>query len=160
MAYTQEPKGLVWINNTNVNAVGALTTNACWFIGSVSLTAVACITLLRKDPNGLTLAGFLLAAWGGKSVAGVVDSNNKRKADPAYAPVVEATERGRVAGAAAATVLAEQAEIRALTVRPAPTNGAPAATAEVTVNTGSGAPPAVKLEAEPNAFTDDERGSG
>ncbi len=172
MTYTQEPRGLQVVNNVNVNAVGALTTNACWFIGSVALTVVTCILLLRKDPNGVTMTGFLLAAWGGKSVAGVVDSNNKRKTSPAYAPVIKAAEEGRVAGAAAAAVVAEKsADLQAARTPVqgnAPTNGAPTVTvnaadqSQVEVSagaTGEVAVPAVRPATEPNAFTDDERDS-
>ncbi len=173
MPYTQEPRGLQVVNNVNTTAVGALTTNLCWFLGSVSLTVVSCILLLRADPTGLTLSGFLLAAWGGKSVAGVVDSNNKRKTNPAYAPVIKAAEEGRVAGAAAAAVIAEKSAdlqaARAPTQGTTPTNGAPSVTvnaadqSQVEVSagaTGEVAVPTVKAATEPNAFTDDERDDG
>ncbi|HEV8178160.1 MAG TPA: hypothetical protein VGP44_10790 [Gemmatimonadales bacterium] len=124
MSVTIEPRGLNFINNLNVSTFGSLVTNACWFAGSTALTVVACILLLRQDYHlangtlvivemqrqlGLTLAGFLLGAWTGKTVAGVVDSQNKRTSHPSYVPVIEAKERGQAAGAAAAVVIAEKA---------------------------------------------------
>ncbi len=185
---TQEPRGLGFINNINTSSMGSIVTNVCWFAGSSALTAVACILLLRQDYHlangtlvivemqrqlGLTLAGFLLGAWTGKTVAGVVDSNNKRTAHPAYAPVLEAKERGKVAGAAAAVVIAEKAaDMQAARVPvqgSAPANGAPTVTvnaadqSQVEVSagaTGEVAVPEVKLATEPNAFTDDERDDG
>ncbi len=188
---TQEPRGLRFINNVNMATLGSITTNVCWFAGSSALTAVACILLLRQDYHlangtlvivemqrqlGLTLAGFLLGAWTGKTVAGVVDSNNKRTAHPDYAPVLEAKERGKVAGAAAAAVIAEKAADMQAARAPVQGNGAGAAAgaATVTVNAAdqsqvevsAGAPgdvavqTAVKSPTEPNAFTDDERDDG
>jgi len=56
---------------------------------------------------GIFLAGILVAAWTGKTVAGVVDAQNKRKTNPAYAEIIKAQAEGKVAGAAAANVLAE-----------------------------------------------------
>ncbi len=134
MTVTLEPRGLNWINNINTNAFGSVVSQACWFIGSIGFTVLACYLMTRSDvwlPVGVldehgvrqmvllsrettrglgnNLAGLLLAAWTGKTIAGVVDSNNKRKANPAYAEVIEAKERGKASGAAAALVLSETA---------------------------------------------------
>ncbi len=186
MPYTQEPRGLQVVNNINVNAVGALTTNACWFAGSTALTVVACILMLRQDYHlangtlvivemqrqiGFALALALLGGWTSKSVAGVVDSNNKRKTDPAYAPVVEATERGRVAGAAAAAVVAEKsADLQAARTPAqgnAPANGAPTVTvnaadqSQVEVSAGApGTATVLEPEAAPHEWAEGDPRAG
>lgn len=113
MPVTSEPRGLNWINNINTNAFGSLVSQVCWLAGSLALT-VADYQLLMASTElarqaGIFLAGILVTAWTGKTVAGVVDSNNKRKANPAYTAVLEAKERGAKAGAAAALALKEQA---------------------------------------------------
>lgn len=136
MPVTEEPRGLNWINNINTNAFGSLTTQTCWFIGSTALTFVACYLMTREDTyeavgaviegttlrqmvmhsretmrqlgNGLALA--LLAAWGFKTGAGVVDSQNKRKANPAYAEVVKAETEAKITSTAAALALKEAAK--------------------------------------------------
>lgn len=181
MTVTLEPRGLAWINNINMATAGSLVTNLCWFLGSTALTIVACILLLRQDYHlpdgtlvvvemqrqlGLTLAGFLLGAWTGKTVAGVADAHNKRKAHPAYAAVVEAKERGAVAGAAAATVIAERAaDLRQARTVPTGERPAPVVHAEhveqVTVADESvinGAAPAKPKQGMDDSRTDDERG--
>jgi hypothetical protein len=111
MPYTEEPKGLEWINNMNTASMGSLVTNFCWLFGSIAFTLVACYLLVVVKDNGMTLAGALLAAWGVKTGAGVTDANLKRKADPKYKEVLEAKERGKVTGVAAAAVLAEKVAI-------------------------------------------------
>ncbi len=133
MPVTEEPRGLNWINNVNMSTFGSLVSQACWFLGSTALTLVACYLLTREDfytavgawdakgyrqlilmsretmrAAGQALAYALLAAWTGKTVAGVVDSDRKRRAHPAFAEVVKAKEEGKAAGAAAALVLKEQ----------------------------------------------------
>lgn len=142
MPVTQEPRGLMWINNVAMTSFGSLVTNACWFIGSVSLTVVACILLLRLDGPSLTngiptsheaqrqlgfaLAGILLGAWTGKTVAGVTDAHLKRTANPEYVPVIEAKERGKVAGAAASVAIAEKAaDLKMTREHPVPAAAAP-----------------------------------
>jgi hypothetical protein len=108
---TEEPHGLVWINNVNMSTFGSLVSNLCWFIGSVMLT-FADYRLLMAETElarqaGIFLAGILVTAWTGKTVAGVIETNNKRKTNPAYASVIKAKTEGEVAGAAAAAVLSE-----------------------------------------------------
>ncbi len=110
---TDEPRGLRWINNVNTNAFGSLVSQVCWLVGSFVLT-LADYRLLREDTDlerqaGIFLAGILVTAWTGKTVAGVVDSQNKRKAHPEYAKVVEAEARAKTAGAAQALALADVA---------------------------------------------------
>src|SRR5205814_1557243 len=85
----------------NTQSAGSLVTNLCWLFGSLALTITDVIMLLRESPSGLALTGILVTGWGAKTTAGVVDANNKRKADPKYKEVVEAAERGKSAGAAA-----------------------------------------------------------
>lgn len=140
MAYTDEPRGLKVINNLNTNAFGSIISQACWFFGSTLLTLWACYMMSRDDyyipvgaylegvkgvgpyrqmilvslqqtrDMGVHLADALLLAWTGKTVAGVVDSQGKRKTHPDYAPVLEAEAKGKAAGAAAIAVIAEQAK--------------------------------------------------
>lgn len=125
MAYTDEPRGLAFVNNLNTATFGSLVTNACWFLGSTALTVVACILLLRQDGPSLTggiptsheaqrqlgfaLAGILLGAWTGKTVAGVTDSHLKRKV---YSTEKVAESEAKVAEAKAteAVALAATAE--------------------------------------------------
>ncbi len=135
MSVTQEPRGLTWINNVNMATFGSLISQVCWLIGSVVFTGLACYLMTRVDfydqvgavvegttmrqmvlisretmrQLGNTLALALLAAWTGKTVAGVFDSNNKRKTHPAYAEVLKAEAEGKVSGAAAAAVISEKA---------------------------------------------------
>ncbi len=116
---TQEPRGLNFINNINTNSFSSLTSQVCWLVGSIMLT-IADYQLLREDTElerqaGIFLAGILVTAWTGKTVAGVFDSNNKRKAHPAYAAVLEAEERGKVTGAASAVALADVAANKQMT---------------------------------------------
>lgn len=165
MAYTQEPKGLTWINNCNPNALSIIVSQICWLAGSLAFTALVwwLMTLLDyyspvgvPDANGArqmvlisretmrqggaALAFALLGAWTGKSIVGAVDAQNKRKLHPDAAPALEAQERGKVAGAAAAVVLAEQAadmkSARAATLTSEhPVPPAPPATAPATAVT-------------------------
>lgn len=104
MAFTDEPPGLSFINNVNMAAFGPLVSQVCWLVGSLAFTAQACILLGRGDANGMTLAGLLLAAWTGKTAAGIIDSQQKRTADPRYVEVLKAkaeAEGAKVAAAAA-----------------------------------------------------------
>jgi hypothetical protein len=135
MAVTEEPRGLNWINNINTNAFGSLNSQACWFVGSVAFTLLACYLMTRPDewmPVGATdengvrqmvmmtrettrnlgnlLAQSLLLAWTGKTVAGVVDSQQKRKANPAYAEVLKAETEAKVTSTATALALKEAAK--------------------------------------------------
>ncbi|HEV8178364.1 MAG TPA: hypothetical protein VGP44_11850 [Gemmatimonadales bacterium] len=185
MPYTPEPRGLAFINNLNTASFGSLVTNACWFLGSSALTTVACMLLLREDYHlangtlvivemqrqlGLTLSGFLLGAWTGKTVAGVADAHSKRQADPRYAEVLEAKERGKVSGAAAAVVIAEKAADMQAARNGVMTGEHPAQQPVVQVNAeqgsrvetnvGTSEGPAVqaKVATLPDAYTDDERG--
>ncbi len=152
MAVTQEPRGLNWINNVNMTTFGPLISNVCWLVGSLAFTYVTCVLLLdeglKSDAHhgiGIQLATALLFAWTGKTAAGVIDANNKRKAHPDYAPVLEAKERGKMAAATAAVVLKEQAaDAKATREHAVPAVPAPAA--QVNVNT---APPVAPLEVQP-----------
>jgi hypothetical protein len=124
-SYTDEPPGLRIINNLNTNAFGSVVSQTVWFLGSTVLTLTACYLLTRNDTweavgafdeagrralvmhsretmrqLGNALAIALLAAWTGKTVAGVVDSNSKRKTHPEYATVVKAQAEGKAAGTA------------------------------------------------------------
>lgn len=132
MAVTEEPSGLNWINNVNMATFGPLVSQICWLVGSLTFTAIAAWLMTRTDyysavgafdanghrqnvmmPQqelrtlGNMLANILLAAWTGKTIAGVVESQNKRTADPKYAAVLEAKERGKAAGKAGTVVVAD-----------------------------------------------------
>lgn len=129
MPVTEEPRGLVWLNNANMASFALLVSQVLWAIGSIAFTWTACVLMLRQDgpslwqgiPSsheahrqlGFLLAGALLAAWTGKTLAGVVADQQKRTADPRYAAVLEAKERGKVTGAAAALALATSAQAQA-----------------------------------------------
>lgn len=128
MTYTQEPKGLQFVNNLNMTTFGPLVSNLCWLIGSIAFTWVACVLLLddagkqveAHHSYGLQLATALLFAWTGKTAAGVIDANNKRKAHPDYAPVAEARERAKMAGAVLSANTREHASpVAVLPVTPA-----------------------------------------
>jgi len=111
MTVSLEPRGLNWINNLNTNSFGSLVSQLCWLVGSLVLTK-ANYHLLMSDNElarqaGLFLTGILVASWTGKSVIGTVDRSIKRKTHPLYKEVLEAQERGKVAGAAAASIIAE-----------------------------------------------------
>lgn len=127
MPVTQEPRGLNWINNVNMGAFGPLTTQLCWVIGSVAFTYVASMLMLTLDGPSLTngiptdhsairqlgylLAGSLLGAWGFKTGAGIYDNKKKREADPRYAGILEAKERGKLAAVANAAALKDAKKI-------------------------------------------------
>lgn len=126
--YTKEPAGLAFINNMNMATFGPLISQVCWLVGSLAFTWLACFLMTRPDyytavgafdDHGLrqmvmvsrettralgnSLATLLLAAWTGKTIAGVVESNNKRKSAPEYATVLEAkakVEAAKVSGPA------------------------------------------------------------
>jgi hypothetical protein len=141
MTVTVEPRGLVWINNVSMASFGSLVTNACWFFGSVSLTVVACILLLTPDgPSlvtgtsiptshenhralGFQLAGILLAAWGVKTGAGVVESQNKRKASPDYVPVLEAQAKVEAAKMSVPAPVTGEQPVQPLRSAPPDPNG-------------------------------------
>lgn len=120
MAYTDEPRGLRFLNNINPTAFGIIVSQFLWAVGSLAFTWAACTLLLRLDGPSLTngiptsheaqrqlgfaLAGALLGAWTGKTIAGVVDAQQKRTADPRYVEVLKAkseAEGAKVAAAAA-----------------------------------------------------------
>jgi hypothetical protein len=76
----------------------------------------------------------------------VVDANNKRKAHPDYAPVAEAKERAKMAGAVfSANTREHAAPVAVLPVAPVVQPPAPPS------------PPPPNPQ-EPNIWTDDERG--
>jgi hypothetical protein len=166
MTVTSEPRGLNWINNINTNSFGSLVSQVCWLVGSLVLT-LACYRLLMAPTElarqaGIFLAGILVTAWTGKTVAGVFDSNNKRKANPAYKDVLEAKERGKIAGAAAAQAIKQgigdgvQPTTREPQAQVAPLQ-------QTTVNVGEEAVANGKANASKptgDARVDDERGEG
>ena len=185
MPVTLEPRGLNWINNVNTNAFGSLTTQLCWVLGSIAFTALACYLMSRGDyyaavgaldENGTRqlvmitrettrnlgsgLATALLVAWGAKTAAGVVDSNNKRQSHPAYAPVLEAKAKGQAAAAvdsAVAAALVTKAANEAITrEHPIPAPPAPPAGQTTNVVVGGEVPPVPRPTGD--ARHDDERG--
>jgi hypothetical protein len=114
MPFTEEPRGLVWINNINPTSFGIIVSQGVWLFGSAALTLADYHLLMGPSEQhrqaGLFLAGILVGAWTGKTIAGVVDAQQKRALDPRAAPVLEAKERGKIAGAAAAVVIADKAK--------------------------------------------------
>ncbi len=177
MAYTQEPRGLAFINNINTNTFGSLVSQFCWLVGSLAFTVVACYLLLddtgrQADAHhsyGFQLATALLFAWTGKTLAGVADSYGKRTTHPEY---VEAMERGKTTGAAAALVLADAAvDVKAARDAKTTSEHPASPVMQVTAEQGSrvetnvqaqpnGTTPVAKAANEPDAYTDDERGDG
>jgi len=171
MGYTEEGPGLRWINNLNTATFGSVVSQVCWLVGSFAFTGCAVWLMTRvdfydavgaADENGLrqmvlisretmrqlgfAVAGALIAGWTGKTWAGVADSNLKRKASPDYAPVLEAKERGAVAGAAAAALIKREA---AAPYPPSPTTREhpappPAQGGEATVNLNLGTESEIK----------------
>lgn len=79
---------------------------------------------------GLWLAGFLLTAWTGKSISNRYANKDVRETAQEYAPVAEAKERGKAAGNADATRVADQRVRDAITSEHSAPNPAVTVTAQ------------------------------
>ena len=133
-----------FIAKLQMTAFGAFVSQILWSIGSVSFTLVSCILLLDEGVKaeshhnfGIQLAGFLLAAWTGKSLANWGATHTIRTTAREYKEVAEAKARGKAAGS-----LTVKTEDQGKT--------------EVNVNGGTTAPTPAPA---PQLTTDDERGT-
>jgi hypothetical protein len=97
---TDEQRGFVrFVNQLSMVSLGAFVSQVVWVVGSLTFTYLVW-WLATHEKAYIELAIALLAAWTGKSVTNAVSNYGTRKTAKEYAPVAEATERGKAQGKA------------------------------------------------------------
>jgi hypothetical protein len=167
-----EQRGFVkFINQTQMASFGGFIGELRWTLVALGLGGADVYCLTRDSAGyqatGLALAGILVGALVVKTATSAYTQKNVRESSREYmegeAKIAEAKERGQVAGAAAAAVIAE----KAADAKAARTNGAAVVHAEhveqVTVTEPANAPSTATVVAsttKPNGGDgpgDDER---
>jgi Zn-dependent protease len=101
-----------FVNGTEMVSFSAFLRAIGWFIAVLTFTVTSCVILLRDGEEymtwGLQLALAVIGGLLGGSVVGAFSNKVVRETSEKYAPVAEAKERGKVAGAAAAVAIREQ----------------------------------------------------
>lgn len=147
-----KPTGFAgFINQTEMVSFSSFIRQIGWLFVVILFSVTASIIMLRDGHDymtwGFQLAGAVLGALTLYSGIGAFNTKTVRESAKEYAPVAEAKERGKVAGAAAAAVIKEQALDAAAIRANGTTKERPAVEARNVKN--------MTVNAEP----DDERGS-
>jgi hypothetical protein len=95
-----DQRGFVkFVNQLSMVSLGAFVSQVVWVVGSLTFTYLVWWLAVHEKAY-IELAIALLTAWTGKSVTNAVSNYGTRKTAKEYAPVAEATERGKAQGKA------------------------------------------------------------
>jgi hypothetical protein len=95
-----DQRGFVkFVNQLSMVSFGGFVSQIVWMVGSLTFTYLVWWLAVHEKAY-IELAIALLTAWTGKSVTNAVSNYGTRKTAKEYAPVAEATERGKAQGKA------------------------------------------------------------
>ena len=130
----------LFINGTEMTSFSSFMRTIAWTFVVILFSITASVILLRDSEVymtwGIQLAGLVIGGLLGASGVGAFNTKVQRESAREYAPIAEAKERGKVAGAAAAAVIAEKvADAKSARENGKTTKEHPAVQVNQTVNT-------------------------